>query len=116
MRRSSSTTSRCGASSGSVAGSSIALLLPLTARFAGARDQPQHALAIVSIDHGGEEAPRRLVRAGAEPAKGAHDALGLQTGQLERQRLAFRRDVEQPLTAVLRAFLLHDVGLIDQLL
>ncbi len=73
----------------------------------GARDLPQHAFAIVGVDHGGEEAARRLVRAGAELAKGAVDALGLQAGKLERQRLALGRDVEQALAAVERALLLH---------
>ena len=41
---------------------------------------------------------------------------GLQAGKLERQRLAFRRHIEQALAAVLRAFLLHHVALVDQLL
>ena len=82
----------------------------------GARDQPQHALAIVGVDHGGEEAARRLMRVGPEFAEGAVDALGLQAGELERQRLALRRHVEQALAAVLRALLLHHVALVDQLL
>ena len=37
-------------------------------------------------------------------------------GKLERQRLAFRRHVEQALAAVLRALLLHHVALVDELL
>ena len=41
---------------------------------------------------------------------------GLQAGELERQRLALRRHEQEPLAAVLRAFLLHHVALIDQLL
>ena len=35
----------------------------------GARDQSQHAVAVLGIDHGGQEAPRRLVRAGPELAE-----------------------------------------------
>ena len=82
----------------------------------GARDQAQHAFTIVGVDHRGEKSPRRFVRVRAEFAESAVDALGLQIGQLERQRLALRRHEQQPLAAVLRALLLHDVTLIDQLL
>src|SRR5476651_840561 len=113
MRRSSSTTRRCGASSGSAAGCILASRLGGTV---GARDQTQHTLAIVGIDHGGEKAPRRLVRAGPEFGEGAIDAHRLQAGELKCQRLPFRRHKQQPLTAVLRAFLLHHEALVDQLL
>ena len=61
---------------------------------------------------------RRAVIAGAgtELGERAGDPLGLQAGKLHRQRLALRRDVEQPLAAVVRALLLHHVALVDQLL
>src|SRR5665213_14551 len=120
MRRSSSTTSKCGASSESVAGelinSSLATLSPWFGGALSARDQTQHVLAIISVDHGGEKAPCRLVRVGPEFGESAGDALRLQAGELERQRFAFWRDVQEALTPVLRAFLLNHVALIDQLL
>src|SRR5690348_441860 len=115
MRRSSSTTSRCGASSASEAtaiiGSSSVGLGAL-----GARDQAQHAFAVVGVDHGGEEAARRLVRAGPDLVEGARDAHRLELRQLERQRLALLCRVEQPLAPVLRAFLLQHVAFVDELL
>ncbi len=46
----------------------------------------------------------------------ARDALGLQAGELHRQRFALRRDVEQALAAVVRALLLQHVALVDELL
>ena len=57
---------------------------PSPARLAGAvgaRDQAQHAVAVVAVDHGGEETAGGVVRAGAEFAEGAVDALGLQGRQ-----------------------------------
>src|ERR1700690_3338130 len=120
MRRSSSTTSKCGASSESVAGSticsSLATSTPRLGGALGARNQTQHALAVVGVDHGGEETPRRLMRVWAELGEGAIDALSLQTGELERQGLALRRHIQETLPPVLRAFLLHHEALIDQLL
>ena len=82
----------------------------------GARDQAQHALAVLGVDHAGEETPRRLARAGTEFLKHACDAHGLQPGKLHRQRLARRTDIEQPLTPILGALLLHDIAFVDQLL
>src|SRR5665647_3334882 len=117
MRRSSSTTSRCDASSASVAGSIIGRAsTPRFRRAVGTRDQAQHALAIIEVDHGGQKMPCRVVRPGSKFGNGAIDARGLQAGELERQRLALRRHVEQPLSAILRAFLLHHIALIDHLL
>src|SRR6202142_3406304 len=120
MRRSSSTTSKCGASSESVTGSTIcSSLATSTSRLGGAlgaRDQTQHALAVIGVDHGGEKTPRRLMRVWAELGEGAIDALRLQAGELERQGLALRRHIQETLPPVLRAFLLHHEALIDQLL
>src|SRR6185437_4132080 len=153
MRRSSSTTSRCGASSGNVAGSVIAkaaptLLVPmhqlaqpylayrsrhcegrnmspnfashaLTPRLRctiGARNQAKHAIPIIGIDHGRQEPARRLVRVGAEFSEYTVDPLRLQCCESERECLAFGRHIQQTLAAVLRAFLLQHVALIDQLL
>src|SRR6185312_2222189 len=110
MRRSSSTTSRCGASSASVSGMLIAARSPTSSiprlgGAVGARDQSQHAFAV-----------GRVVRAGTEFAEGVVDALGLQGRELERQRLALLRDVKQPLAAVLRALFLQHVALVYELL
>src|SRR5664279_5854321 len=112
MRRSSSTTSRCGASSESVAGEPLGISASRLCSTVGARDQMQHAVAIVAVDHGGEKAARRLMRAGPEFGEGTLDARGLQRGKLERQRLAFGRYIKQSLAAVLRALLLHHEALI----
>src|SRR5580704_1495618 len=117
MRRSSSTTRRWGASSDSEA--TGAVMLASTARAAaavGAGNQPQHFVPVRAVDHGGEEASRRLVRAWADLGHRAGNAGGLQPGELERQRLALGGDVEQPLAAVVGAFPLHHVALVDQLL
>src|SRR5450755_4795587 len=119
MRRSSSTTSKCGASSESVAGSIIcSSLATSTSRLGGAlgAHQTQHALAVIGVDHGDEETPRRLMRVWAELGEGAVDTLRLQAGKLERQGLALRRHIQETLPPVLRAFLLHHEALIDQLL
>ena len=55
---------------------------------------------------------------GARPktGKGTVDALGLQIGEIERQRLAFGRHIKEPLAAILRALALHHIALIDELL
>ena len=53
---------------------------------------------------------------GPSSAKHAGDARGLQPGKLHRQRLARRADIEQPLAAIIGAFLLHHIAFVDQLL
>ncbi len=80
------------------------------------RDQAQHPIAILGIDHAGEEAPRRLASAGPELLEDAADARGLQAGKLHRQRLARRGRIEEPLAAIIVALFLHDIAVIDQLL
>src|SRR5712691_8403467 len=111
MRRSSSTTSRCGASSGSVAGSVIAKapppsLGPAFSTTAGALNQTQYPVAVVGIDHGGKEAASCVVCIGPELIKCAANPLRLQGFELESQCLAFRRCIQQTLATVLRAFFL----------
>src|SRR3974390_1320203 len=71
---------------------------------------------MIGVDHGSKKAARRLVRTGTELTEHAGNALSLQACGLERQRLAFRRDEQQALPAILRAFLLNHVTLVDQLL
>src|SRR5262245_22470851 len=121
MRRSSSTTSRCGASSGSVAGSVIAKapppsLGPTFSLAAGALNQTQYPVTVVGVDHGGEKSASGIMCIRPEFAERAADPLRLQSCQLEREGFAFRRDIEQALAPILRAFLLRHVTLIDQLL
>ena len=73
-------------------------------------------VAAAGIDHGDQEAARVLVRARAELGKRARDPLGLQAGELHGQRFAFRRGIKKALAAVVLAFLLHDIALVDELL
>src|SRR5688572_26534996 len=82
----------------------------------GARNEPQHTIAVVGIDDRREEAARRLVGIGAELGERMRDARGLQPGKLHRERLALRGHIEQPLAAVAGAFLLDHIALVDELL
>ena len=123
MRRSSSTTRRCGASSAGGIGDghrSHRRLRTVQVRGRRARSaraiKLQHVVAAVGVDHRDQEAPRRLMRAGPKLGERAGDPLGLQAGELHGQRLALRRDIEQALAAVVRALLLHHIALVDQLL
>src|SRR5262245_66370066 len=111
MRRSSSTTSTWGASSGSAVDTVVmariqASALAATApRPVGSRDEPQHRVAVVGVDHGGEKAAGRLMRIRPELRERVRDARGLQPRELHGERLAFRRDVAQALTPDVRALL-----------
>src|SRR6516162_194514 len=121
MRRSSSTTRRCGASSASAADAvfmeeSGPRSAARTPRPVGACDEPQHRIALLRVDHRGKEPARRLVRIGSNLGERSRDACGLQAGELHGQGLAFRRHVKQPLTAIVGALLLQHVTLVDQLL
>src|SRR5262245_26993608 len=113
MRRSSSTTSRCGASSGSAsAGSAIMRSSALAARAIGTRDETQHLVAAVAVDHRGEEVARGLVRVRPELGERARDALGLQSGKLHGELFALRRDKKEAVAPVVRPLLLHHVALV----
>src|SRR5262245_14087477 len=108
MRRSSSTTSRCGALSDSAtAGPAmsppVALARPACA--IGPRNETQHAVAACIVDHRGEERPRRLVRVRPKPRESAGDALGLQAGQLHGKLFALWRDEQQAMPPVVRSLL-----------
>src|ERR1700730_2210946 len=122
MRRSSSTMSRWGASSASAADSvfmarmGLMLLGAWSARAAGARNEPQHAFAIVDIDHGDQEAASRFVGVRPELGERARNAAGLQPGELQGERFTLRGDEQQPLAPVVGAFLLQHIALIDELL
>ena len=80
------------------------------------RNQAEHAITVVEIDHRGKKPASSLVRVGTELAKCAADSLRLQSCKLESQSLAFRRRIQQTLSAVFRALLLRNVSLVDQLL
>src|SRR5437763_1760959 len=126
MRRSSSTTSRCGASSGSASAASAILVLrfrihrtspsTLPARAVGLGDKTQNLVAAAAIDHRCEEVARRLVRVRAETGKRARDPLGLQACELHGELFALRRDEKEAVAAVVRSFLLHHVAFVDELL
>src|SRR6516225_5725717 len=73
-------------------------------------------LAVLGIDHAGEETARGLARAGAELGEHAGNARGLQAGKLHGERFTSGRNVKQPLPAIAGALFLHDITLVDQLL
>src|ERR1700674_2047814 len=119
IRRSSSTTRRCGAASdGADSARAMVRLDPGSAAQApdavGARDQVQHGLAMLGLDHGRKKPPRPLMGPG-RVAERAKDPLGLQLRQPHGKRLALGRDLEQTLPAVVLARLLHHVALLDEL-
>src|SRR5258708_28311367 len=124
MRRSSSTMSRCGASSASGADSVIMACIGLastscrstilaenralgtwSARAAGARNEPQHPIPVVDVDHGDQEPASRLMGVRPELGQSARNAAGLQAGELHGQRLALGGDEQQPLAPVVGALL-----------
>src|SRR5207248_7193217 len=98
MRRSSSTTSRCGASSGSATAGPTIIPSRFSARPAcaiGPGNEAQHALAAFVVDHGGKKRARRLVRGRPKAGERAHDAFGLQARKLHRELLALRSDEKE---------------------
>ena len=123
MRRSSSTSIRCGASSASfrlraARGQAVVHLVSLVSL---APERPpkhdlQHLVRIVVIDHGAQEAPHRLSACGIQSLERRRDAVGLQARELGDQRLALRRGEQQPLPLVALAGPLNDIVLVDQLL
>src|SRR5260221_14154008 len=56
------------------------------------------------------------MRIDSEHRKSLREKSRLQSSQLHRQRFAFWRDIEQPLTSVIGGRPLGDVALVDQLL
>ena len=129
MRRSSSTTSRWGASSGRAADTVVMARIPWrSAAVAHAhRAGVRRARSARAMNRSTESRWSALIMAvrsrqaascafGPSSRQRARDAHRLQPGELHRQRLAFGRDVEQALPAVVRALLLHHVALVDELL
>src|SRR5580692_1187879 len=117
MRRSSSTTKRCGALS---AGASlpVSIVSPCRSRAGsprpiGATDKAQHALTILGVDHGGKQTSSEIVGVRPELGQRAGKARRLQPSKPQRQRLAFGRYIEETLPAVVGALLLHDVAFVD---
>jgi hypothetical protein len=82
----------------------------------GSRDEPQHGIAVVGVDHGGEKP------AGASCAFGpsSDSARAMRTVCSPASFIAsvspLARDIEQTLAAVVRALLLHHIALVDELL
>src|SRR3954471_12979787 len=109
MRRSSSTTSRCGASSGRTAAGCAMLASARGARAVGPRNEAEYRVAAFCVDHGGKERPRGLLRAGTKMGKGAGDTLGLQAGQFHRELFAFWRDEKEAVPAVVGTLLLQHI-------
>src|ERR1043166_780888 len=116
MRRSSSTTSRCGALSGSASAGSAIVPPSALPRAVRPGDEAQHGVAAVRIDHRGEEVARRLMRVRTERGQCARDAFGLQAGKLHGELFALRGDEKEAMPTVVRAFLLQHVAFVDQLL
>ena len=73
-------------------------------------------LAIFGVDHAGKKTPRRVARAGAKFGQHARDTLGLQSCEFEGEHLAGWAHIEEPLAAIVGAFLLHDITFVDELL
>ena len=123
MRRSSSTSSRCGASSAGCGGVratvaawahdhsfAFAVALPV------AEDGLQHLVGIVAIDHRAQELADRIRAGWPDVAQRAVDPVGLQAGELRDQRLALGGGEKKALPPVVIAGLLHDIAFVEQLL
>ena len=79
----------------------------------GAVDLAQHMIGIVG--HAGKKTARRIASAWAKFTKHPRDALGLQAGELQRQRLARLTRIQKPLAAIVRASALRDIAFVDEL-
>src|SRR5579871_6316123 len=119
MRRSSSTTSRWGASSGSAAKVSIVISCPnglirwssgaTAPRTVGGVDQVQHFVALIGVEHADEKASHRIAVDGAEARERAADPRRLQGGKPQRQGLTLQGREQQPLAAVGGTLLLFHI-------
>ncbi len=121
MRRSSSTSSRCGASSAGLRrrsrdGRSLDHACSFAVAVPGAEDRLQHLVGIVVIDHRAQELADRIGAIGPDVAQRAVDAVGLQARELRHQRLALCGGKKKALPPVVIAGLLHDIAFIEQLL
>jgi hypothetical protein len=72
--------------------------------------------SVFGVDHRHEETAGSVARAGIEFAERACDPLRLQPGEFHGQRFAFGRGIKKALAAVVGAFLLHHISLVDELL
>src|SRR5690606_20745879 len=102
MRRSSSTSKRCGAlSGGGLRGLGIELVSLSFRRFVvGAREQPFHFRARGGIDHGCEKPARRLTGAGAAFMERTCKAARLQECKVAREGFPLRCEEKKALPAV----------------
>jgi len=62
-----------------------------------------HTGAFVGVDHGEQKVRRSVPRRRRHVAENPPEAFRLQSRQLARQRFAARGQIEQPLTAIMRA-------------
>src|SRR5450432_3387498 len=123
MRRSSSTSSTCGASSAGcgglwarVAAWATGLFLCLCSCVGGPENRFQHLVGIVVVDHRAQELPDNFRLRRTDIAQRAVDAIGLQACELAHQRLALCGGKKKTLPPVVVAGLLHDIPFIEQLL
>src|SRR6478752_5195825 len=118
MRRSSSTSRRCGASSAGRTGvrawqrAARSLLVLID----GGKDRLEHLVRIVAVDHCAQEALDGLGILRRHLGERPGNARGLEAGELLHQRLALRCRKQQALAAIIVASLLHDIALVQELL
>src|ERR1700704_4079614 len=123
MRRSSSTSSTCGASSAGcggfrarVAAWATVLFLCLCSCVGGTKYSLQHLVGIVVVDHRAQELPDNFRLRRTDLPQRAVDAVGLQASELAHQRLSLCAGEKKTLPLVVVAGLLHDIPFIEQLL
>src|SRR6266481_8614878 len=95
MRRSSSTSSTCGASSAGcggfrarVAAWATGLFLCLCSCVGGTKNRLQHLVGVVVVDHRAQELPDNFRTRRTDVPQRAVDAIGLQACELAHQRLS----------------------------
>src|SRR5205085_1707528 len=82
----------------------------------GTCNEALNSTTVFGVNHGNKKPPCSLISVGPQLRQSAGDARVLQSGELHRQRFAFGRDKEKPLTAIVGAGFLHHITFVDQLL
>src|SRR5262245_16006792 len=120
MRRSSSTSSKCGASSAGrrVSGAKVAAWATsfLCGWTGSCKELLQELVGNVVIDHGAQELAYRILAGRTDVPQRAVDSVGLQSRELGHQRLTLCGGEKKALPAVVVAGPLHDIAFIEQLL
>ena len=70
---------------------------------------------MLTVEHCGEKSARGLMPRWSELGQSPRDPLCLQSGKLHGERLTFRSDVEEPLSAIVGTLSLQNIALLDQL-